>query len=170
MLKLTTDNLLRNNAPLNSVRTVQANLDEYEFNKSEFGAVCALGSLEYLHDLPKVIARIALATVPGGSFLLSMPNLCSPFVWPERLARRLLEKIRPPGSMPWHRPTRFAKVRRMMKPHGFDLLEVLYTPPATTIGSLAFPPLSVLERMASAHRYPLAFCLANTWVAAFRKT
>ena len=170
MLELTAHNLEASQLPTAGVKIVQADLNAFEFPPTAHDAVCALGCLEFLNDFPDAVRRTSRTLRPGGLFILSMPNLYSPLVWPERLARRLVNLLRPHRSLAHHAPVTYAGVKRVMRETGLEPVEVRFSFPATLVGDRAFPPLSLIRRMDAWRRYPMAAFFANTWVAAFQKS
>lgn len=168
MLELTTQNLRSSQLPADRVKVIQADLNTFEFPPAAHDAICALGCLEFLQDLGDAVRRMARSLRPEGVFVLSMPNLYSPLVWPERLARRLVNVLRPDRSLAHHAPASYARVKRVMQRAGLKPLEVHFTFPATLIGSRSFPPIPLIRRLDRGKAYPLAGLLGNTWVAAFR--
>ncbi len=169
MLRLAKRKVSNHQDAASTASFILADLNEYQFSPAQFGAVCALGCLEFLHDVPSSIARICSSIRPGGTFLLSMPNVCSPFTWPERCARQLLQ-LRRSGTRPIpHNALSLGQVTSVMQANGLIPVAVRFTFPATFLGEASFPPVFCLRRLVRVRSYPLAPFLANTWVALFRK-
>lgn len=152
-----------------AMSSIMADLNGYQFSSSCFEAVCALGCLEFLRDVPSSIARISSSIRPGGFFLLSMPNVYSPFTWPERIARCLLRLLRPARKPGCHNTLSLDQVKSIMQKNELTLIDVYFTFPATFLGNRSFPPVFFLRRLTQVRKYPLAPFLANTWIALFRK-
>jgi SAM-dependent methyltransferase len=170
MLRLTERKLAGDDVAAGRVSFIRADLNVHELPRAQFAAVCALGCLEFLRDVPAAIAKLTNGVRPGGYFLLSMPNVHSPFVWPEKSARLLLQ-MRRTGDRPGpHHPLSRRQVEAVMRSQGFAPVGVRFTFPATLVGNFCFPPMFCLRRLAQARSFLLAPWLANTWVALFRKT
>jgi len=146
----------------------KVDLNEFDFNGLKFGGIGALGCLEFLRDFPKTAERIVDALIPGGCLVMSMPNVYSPFVWPERLARISLQIVRSRESLR-HNPIGYTKVKRLMRQLGMEDVERRFTFAGTFIGDLGFPPISLLSRAFTRQVFSGTRYTGNTWVAAFRK-
>jgi SAM-dependent methyltransferase len=169
MLRLAGQKLAGGRHAADKVCFICADLNHYELAPAHFAAICALGCLEFLRDVPGSIARLGSGLRPGGCFLLSMPNVISPFVWPERCARWLLRLRRSQAAPAAHRPMSLARVRAVMGKSGMYFVEARFTFPATLVGGVCFPPVRLLRRIPGERAYPFAPLLANTWVALFQK-
>jgi len=152
-----------------AVSFICADLNEYDIAEASYSAICALGCVEFLNDVPRAISNLGVGVSLGGHLLVSMPNVISPLVFPEKIARMLLQhqsyKKRPSS----HHPLSLKKVSQILGEKGFVLSDVRYSVPATLVGPIAVPPAFMMRYFAKVRSYPFAPWLANTWVALFCK-
>lgn len=169
MLRMAESNLSEISGSVESVSFVCADMNNYVFPVDRYSTVCALGCIEFLDNVPGVIANLGSAICQGGYFMLSMPNVLSPFVWPEKLARRLLHLRSFEKRPSSHHPLSLDAVKLILREKSMELIDVRFSVPATLVGTVSVPPAFMMRRLAQIDSYPFAPWLANTWVALFRK-
>ena len=149
MLRLAKRKVSNHQDAASAASFIVADLNEYRFSPMQFGAVCGSGASSFCDDVPSSIARICSSVRPGGTFLLSMPNVLSPFTWPETCARRLLQ-LRRSGTRPIpHNVLSLGQVKSVMQANGLIPVAVRFTFPATFLGNRCFPRVSAASHGAS---------------------
>lgn len=91
---------------------------------AEFDIVTAMGLIEYLDDEPKYLKEMNRIIKPGGTAIITYPNVWSPW----RIWNRFLRLITRPGKKPLllHREYTAKRTLAQFRAHGFEPTEVLY--------------------------------------------
>ncbi|HKP21713.1 MAG TPA: class I SAM-dependent methyltransferase [Thermoleophilaceae bacterium] len=163
--------------PAHADQLLQGRLESLPFPSETFDAAVSTGVIEYVEDVPRALAEMARVLLPGGVFVISMPNpRALRMLWRHRAvhatARAVKGRFRFGRPAPLSRPgsVSLSRLENMLADARLDVEQVEY---------MAFPiPDGLRARFASGSRRAARFerlgrrlgsALAGQFVVAGRK-
>ncbi len=97
------------------------------FADNAFDIETAMGLIEYLDDEHKYLNEVKRIVKPGGTAIITFPNIWSPWRAWNRVLRAVRNSVKPHKATGLlHREYTAKRVRALMDEHGFDTVDVLY--------------------------------------------
>lgn len=102
--------------------------DAYDlrFENESFDVITAMGLIEYLDDENKHLAEVARVLKSGGVFLITVPNVWSPWRMWNHFLRLVRGIVRPTKLKLLHREYTRHGFERLLARHGLEMRRVLY--------------------------------------------
>ena len=114
-----------------SANTSVGTIESLDFPDSFFDAVTCMGVVEYIPDDAIAVKEIARVTKPGGTIIITLPNVLSPYrvwdKWVYRKATMPVKKLigRKTNSV-WNKEYTAASYRDLLNAYGLVVTDVVY--------------------------------------------